>query len=154
MRPPGYKYDREILVGLFVMLGIFVVAIFSLKITDTPVYRSGTEFTVYIQDANGIFRNSKVKIAGINVGVVKDIKLEDGQAKIKLLLDKGYTIEKGSFILPRSQGILGDRFLEIVLPQNEKNIQVRSRNIGWAFCYARHFCGRNIFAQNYRHSGL
>ncbi len=105
------------------MLGIFVVAIFSLKITDTPVYRSGTEFTVYIQDANGIFRNSKVKIAGINVGVVKDIKLEDGQAKIKLLLDKGYTIEKGSFILPRSQGILGDRFLEIVLPQNEKNIQ-------------------------------
>jgi len=123
MRPPGYKYDREILVGLFVMLGIFVVAIFSLKITDTPVYRSGTEFTVYIQDANGIFRNSKVKIAGINVGVVKDIKLEDGQAKIKLLLDKGYNIEKGSFILPRSQGILGDRFLEIVLPPSERNIR-------------------------------
>lgn len=123
MRPPGYAYDREILVGLFVMLGIFVVAIFSLKITDTPVYRSGTEFTVFIDDANGIFRNSKVKIAGINVGVVKDIKLEGGQAKIKLLLDKGYNIEKGSFILPRSQGILGDRFLEIILPPSAKSIR-------------------------------
>lgn len=123
MRPPGYAYDREILVGLFVMLGIFVVGIFSLKITDTPVFRSGTEYTVFIEDAVGIFKNSKVKIAGINVGVVKDVKLQDGQAKVKILLDKGYSIEKGSYILPRSQGILGDRFLEIVLPKDDVKSQ-------------------------------
>ncbi|MEZ4815131.1 MAG: MlaD family protein [Bdellovibrionota bacterium] len=123
MRPPGYAYDREILAGLFVMLGIFVIGIFSLKITDSPIFRPGTEYTVYIVDAGGIFRNSKVKIAGINVGVVKDIRLQEGQAKVTILLDRGYKIEKGAYILPRSQGILGDRYLEIVLPKDDREAQ-------------------------------
>lgn len=119
MRAPARGMDRELMVGLFVLLGIFVVGIFSLKITDSPVLRTGTPYTVYLQDATGIFRNSKVKIAGINVGIVKDIELENGKAKLKLLLDKGYVIERGSYVMPRSTGILGDRFIEIVLPQNQ-----------------------------------
>ncbi len=123
MRPPGRGRDREVLVGLFVMLGIFVIGIFSMRITDSPVFRSGTEFTVFLSDANGIFENSKVKIAGISVGVVREIRLEGGKAKLKILLDKGYKIERGSFVLPRSQGILGDRFLEIVLPRDPTEIE-------------------------------
>lgn len=130
MRPPGYAYDREILVGLFVMLGIFVVGLFSLKITDTPVFRPGTEYTVFITDASGIFKNSKVKIAGINVGVVRNIKLEEGQARITIILDPGYRIEKGSYILPRSQGILGDRYLEIVLPKDSGDVQTYQKEGG------------------------
>jgi phospholipid/cholesterol/gamma-HCH transport system substrate-binding protein len=120
VRPPSQSYDREILAGLFVILGIFVIGLFSMKITDSPIFRPGTELSVYLPDASGIFRNSKVKIAGINVGVVKQITLEEGQAKLTLLVDSGYKIEKGSYIVPRSQGILGDRYIEVVLPKNQE----------------------------------
>ncbi len=128
MRPQTHGYDRELLSGLFVLLGIFVVGLFSLKITDSPVFRPGTEYTVYLNDATGIFKSSKVKISGINVGVVKDIQLSDGKAKVQIILDRGYKIEKGSYILPRSQGILGDRFLEIVIPENEKEKEDFDKN--------------------------
>ncbi len=128
MRPQTHGYDRELLSGLFVLLGIFVVGLFSLKITDSPVFRPGTEYTVYLNDATGIFKSSKVKISGINVGVVKDIELSEGKAKIQIIIDRGHKIEKGSYILPRSQGILGDRFLEIVPPDiNSKQEDIKSK---------------------------
>jgi len=123
VRPQTHGYDRELLSGLFVLLGIFVVGLFSLKITDSPVFRPGTEYTVFLNDATGIFKSSKVKISGINVGVVKNIDLVEGKAKVQVILDRGHKIEKGSYVLPRSQGILGDRFLEIVIPENDDERQ-------------------------------
>ena len=129
MRPPGNGWDREILVGLFVILGIFVIGLFSMKITDTPIFRPGTEYAIVLPDANGIFKNSKVKIAGINVGIVKNIQLKEGQAHLTILLDKGYGIERGSYVLPKSQGILGDRFIEIILPKSEEE-KLQYRNEG------------------------
>lgn len=128
MRPQTHGYDRELLSGLFVLLGIFVVGLFSLKITDSPVFRPGTEYTVFLSDATGIFKSSKVKISGINVGVVKNIDLVEGKAKVLIILDRGHKIEKGSYVLPRSQGILGDRFLEIVIPENDDERQMLEKN--------------------------
>jgi phospholipid/cholesterol/gamma-HCH transport system substrate-binding protein len=124
VRPAGYAYDRNILAGLFILLGIFVIGLFSMKLTDSPVFRSGTEYKVILNDATGINRNSRVKIAGISVGVVKNIQLIQGKAELTLLLDKGNKVERGSYILPRSQGILGDRFIEIVLPQNQEETEI------------------------------
>ena len=128
MRPQTHGYDRELLSGLFVLLGIFVVGLFSLKITDSPVFRPGTEYTVFLNDATGIFKSSKVKISGINVGVVKNIDLVEGKAKVLIILDRGHKIEKGSYVLPRSQGILGDRFLEIVIPENDEEREKLEKN--------------------------
>lgn len=128
MRPQTHGYDRELLSGLFVLLGIFVVGLFSLKITDSPVFRPGTEYTVFLNDATGIFKSSKVKISGINVGVVKNIDLVEGKAKVQIIIDRGHKIEKGSYVLPRSQGILGDRFLEIVIPENDDERQKLEKN--------------------------
>jgi phospholipid/cholesterol/gamma-HCH transport system substrate-binding protein len=128
VRPQTHGYDRELLSGLFVLLGIFVVGLFSLKITDSPVFRPGTEYTVFLSDATGIFKSSKVKISGINVGVVKNIDLVEGKAKVLIILDRGHRIEKGSYVLPRSQGILGDRFLEIVIPENDDERQKLEKN--------------------------
>jgi len=128
VRPQTHGYDRELLSGLFVLLGIFVVGLFSLKITDSPVFRPGTEYTVFLNDATGIFKSSKVKISGINVGVVKNIDLVEGKAKVLIILDRGHKIEKGSYVLPRSQGILGDRFLEIVIPENDEEREKLEKN--------------------------
>ena len=119
MRPPEKGYDRELLAGLFILLGIFVIGLFSMKITDSPVFRPGTEYTVFLNDATGIYKKSKVRIAGINVGIVKSIELDKARAKLKILIDKGYKIDMGAYIETRSQGILGDKFLEIVVPRDQ-----------------------------------
>ncbi len=94
-----------------------IIAAFSFKITDTPIFRRGTALVTYLDDATGVFENSKVKLAGIDIGVISRIELENGKAKIHMRIDRGVSIPEGSRIIPRPLGILGDKYLEVVLPK-------------------------------------
>lgn len=118
MREPSKGMDREVQVGLFVFLACAIIAAFSFRITDTPIFRHGKNYVVFLSDATGIFKNSKVKMAGIDIGVIRKIELEGNRAKLTLLIDKEYEIPKNSIVVPRPLGILGDKFIEIQ-PQGE-----------------------------------
>ncbi|MBP7843370.1 MAG: MCE family protein [Proteobacteria bacterium] len=113
MREPSKGMDREVQVGLFVFLACAIIAAFSFRITDTPIFRNGKNYVVFLSDATGIFKNSKVKMAGIDIGVIRKIELEGNRAKLTLLIDKEYEIPKNSIVVPRPLGILGDKFIEI-----------------------------------------
>lgn len=120
MRTPSKSFDRELQVGLFVFLALLVIAAFSLKITDTPLFRQGTSLVVYLDDATGLFKDSKVKMAGINVGVIRKIELENAKAKITILVDSEYKIPEGAIAVPRPLGILGDKYIEIEVPEDKR----------------------------------
>ncbi len=116
MKTPPKGISRELQVGFFVMIALLVVAAFSFFITDTPVLYSGTRLTAYLDDATGLFRKSKVKMAGIDIGLVTDIRLVEGRAEIELTIDKNIEIPVGAKVVPRPLGILGDKYLEIAVP--------------------------------------
>lgn len=117
MRAPSKAFVRERQVGLFVVLAAIIAALFSFKITQTPLFRSGTPLKVYLNDATGIFVASKVKMAGIDIGSITAITLENGQARLDLIINQGIDIPSEAKIYPRPLGILGDKFLEVVLPK-------------------------------------
>ncbi len=117
MKAPSRAYTRELQVGLFMLTCILVVAAFSFKITDSPMFRRGTTIRAYLNDATGLYEKSKVKLAGINVGIVARIELDGGKARITMLIDEGLELPEGAIIVPRPLGILGDKYMEIVLPK-------------------------------------
>ncbi len=117
MKAPSRTYQREVQVGLFLLTCILVIAAFSFKITDSPIFRRGTTIKAYLNDATGLYEKSKVKLAGINVGIVSRIELEAGKARITMLIDQGIELPNGAIIVPRPLGILGDKYMEIVLPK-------------------------------------
>lgn len=119
MRPPSHGITRELQVGIFIIAACLVVVAFSFRITDTPIFRQGTQLITYLDDATGVFRNSKVKMAGIDIGVIKEIHLENGRARLVLLINKGVEIPKNAHIVPRPLGILGDKYLEVVVPRKK-----------------------------------
>ncbi|NCN26863.1 MCE family protein [bacterium] len=139
MREPSKGFDRELQVGLFVFLSCLIIAAFSFRITDSPIFRKGNDFVVYLSDATGIFKNSKVKMAGIDIGIIKKIELDDGKARITILVDEGNVIPEGSIVVPRPLGILGDKYLEVQLPKAQgepeaSNGKYRSRSLlDWIF---------------------
>ena len=102
--------------GIFIFAACLVVAAFSFRITDTPIFRKGTTLITYLDDATGVFKNSKVKMAGIDIGVITGIELEGGKAKISLLINSGIQVPDNAQLIPRPLGILGDKFLEVVVP--------------------------------------
>lgn len=95
------------------VLGIAVFFTFSLKMTDSPLFRAGSRIKVYVNDATGIFVNSKVKLSGIDVGVVDRIELEGLRARITLVIDKGVKLPDPAVVVPKPLGVLGDKYLEI-----------------------------------------
>lgn len=121
MRPPAKGWTRELQVGLFLFTACLVIVAFSFRITNTPMFVKGTEVVTYFKDATGIYKNTQVKMAGIAVGVIKDIQLDNGRAKITMLINEGIAIPANSKIIPRPMGILGDRYLEVFVPIDEND---------------------------------
>jgi phospholipid/cholesterol/gamma-HCH transport system substrate-binding protein len=113
MRSPEGFRKRQLSVGAFLVLGIAVFFTFSLKMTDSPLFRRGSKVTVYLADATGVFVNSKVKLSGIDVGVVDKIELDQGKAKISLTIDKGVELPDPAIVVPKPMGVLGDKYLDI-----------------------------------------
>lgn len=116
MRAPGKDRSLEARVGLFVVLGFMVIALYSFRLTESPIFQRGMEVTTYLDDATGLFKLTKIKLAGIPIGFVKDIELDGHRAKVILVIEPGYELPKGARVIPRPLGILGDKFLEIQIP--------------------------------------
>jgi phospholipid/cholesterol/gamma-HCH transport system substrate-binding protein len=99
----------ELKVGLLVVTVAALIAYMSMQVSDNPSYfgKQGTAWFV-LQDASGLVKGSQVKSAGIPVGVIKNISLQDGQARVDLNLKPEFKLYVSAAVEIRSQGILGD----------------------------------------------
>ena len=71
----------------------------------------------YFQDASGIAPQTRVQTAGIAVGEVTEVRLENGRALVFLRLSKTAQARKDAVLRKRSESLLGDFVLEL-LPGN------------------------------------
>ncbi|AKV03570.1 Mammalian cell entry related domain protein [Labilithrix luteola] len=62
----------------------------------------------YLKDATGIAKHSRVTIAGIPVGQVQDIRLEDGRARIDVRVNPEVKLHESSRLGVKSASLLGE----------------------------------------------
>jgi len=104
----------EFKVGLFVLVCMGIVAAMSLQVNNDPtVAGKAKHYQALLGNANGIVKNSNVKMAGIPVGIIKDIELEDGMAKVYLVVRGKLRVATDASIEIKPNGILGDKYLEL-----------------------------------------
>ena len=104
----------EFKVGLFVLVCIGIVAAMSLQVNNDPtVGGKGKHYEALLGNANGIVKNSNVKMAGIPVGIIKSIELEDGKAKVNLVVSGKLRVAQDASLEIKPNGILGDKYLEL-----------------------------------------
>jgi phospholipid/cholesterol/gamma-HCH transport system substrate-binding protein len=105
----------EFKVGLLVLIVAGIIAGMSLRVTQDPGFLGTSKIAwFYIDDASGLVKNSGVRMAGINVGVIRDIKLENGEARVDMVLQGDIPLTKSARIEIRPNGILGDKNIEII----------------------------------------
>lgn len=105
----------EFKVGFLVVVVSTLVATMALKVAEGPgVFTGQREFFFRAPNAGGLVENSAVRMAGIKVGVIKDIILEDGHAKIIVSLERGARLTSSSTVQLKAQGILGDKNVELI----------------------------------------
>ncbi len=105
----------EFRVGLLVTVVVTLLAVMVVQVSEDPSLHGSTRNVWFaLDDASGLVKNSQVKMAGIGVGVIKKISLQDGHARLDLVIRKDIPITKSSSIEIRANGILGDKHVEII----------------------------------------
>ena len=104
----------ETKVGIFVLLGIVLLTLFTVRVGRISVREEGYRAYSYVESAAGLDKNSAVRIAGVEVGKVETIKLEGLKAKVTMLLPYTVKLPLGSKVYVKSAGLLGEKYIEIV----------------------------------------
>lgn len=105
----------EFKVGLLVLMASGLIATLALRSSEDPSYLGGSKDAWFLlDDASGLVKRSSVKMAGIDVGIIKDIQLQNGKARVQMVIKSDVPITRSARIEIRPNGILGDKFVEVV----------------------------------------
>jgi phospholipid/cholesterol/gamma-HCH transport system substrate-binding protein len=105
--------NNESKLGLFVTLGIIAIAV-SIMLLGNFDLKSKYVVNAYFDNASGVPKKAKVKIAGVDVGHINDIILENQKAKIILSISSGVKLYSDASATIVATGIIGTKYIEII----------------------------------------
>lgn len=104
----------EFKVGALVVLVGALIGMMSMQVSDDPSFMGRSHKAWFLlENAAGLIKNSGVKTAGIPIGIVKDIKLQDGKARVEISIKSEIQLTTSAAVEIKSLGILGDKHVEV-----------------------------------------
>ena len=108
------KFDIELTVGLFIIAGIICLGYLSIKLGSMEVFGGkGYDLYALFSNSGGIKSGSSITIAGVEVGRVKTVILEDYQARIVMNMTEKTKIQEDAIASIKTKGLIGEKFIEI-----------------------------------------
>ncbi len=103
-------------VGIFLFIVLAILFWITFKISGGSIFGRVKGYTIkaFFDNAQGLNTKTGVFIAGIKVGSIDDIKLQDDKALITLRIMPGVTIEENAKAVIKTKGLLGERYIELV----------------------------------------
>lgn len=111
----------EVLVGIFVVIGLASMAYLAIALGDVEVFTS-RGYTIYaiFDNSSGLKKGANVEIAGVPIGRVTDISLQDYASLVALKIDPGVKIPDDSIFAIRTNGLIGDKFVKVIPGGSDK----------------------------------
>lgn len=113
----------EIKVGLFVFIGLALLAILLIQFSKgTSVFHGTYDLRLHATNVGGLKQRASVLLAGVDVGAVADIQLaQDGKSvTIDLKIYKNVKIYHDAQFVIEQAGFLGDNYVAIIPTQNQE----------------------------------
>lgn len=109
-----YGKKTEISVGIFMMAGIACLVYLSVRLGNVDLFGSDTYMvSAKFGSIEGLEVAASVEIAGVPVGKVKKITLEENEALVEMEIKKGTRISDDTIASIRTKGIIGDKFIKL-----------------------------------------
>lgn len=131
------KMKSDFRVGLisFLAIGLLVAGITMTGGTKGLIFTETAIIKALMQDVGGLNKGSAVTMAGMNIGQVKDIIFPFSghyvEVKMEIQADLRHRIKDDSVPSIRTQGMLGDRYIEISMgSENAKTLPERDALMG------------------------
>ncbi|MGQ9509417.1 MAG: outer membrane lipid asymmetry maintenance protein MlaD [Thermodesulfobacteriota bacterium] len=117
------RLNVEFAVGLFVLVGLLCLGYLAIKLGRMEIIgEKGYEIYALFSNTGGIKTGSSVVLAGVEVGRVKSISLENYQAKIVLTLQPEVKIQEDAIASIKTKGLVGEKYIEIIPGGSEQFI--------------------------------
>ena len=106
---------RDLVVGAFVLLGLLAIAYLSLQVGGVSLGSGGGQVLIArFDDIGGLTPRSPVRVAGVKVGRVQQIELDDDlRARVVLDVDANLGLSVDTAAAIRTAGLLGDQFIAL-----------------------------------------
>ncbi len=109
------KKRSELWVGVFVVIGILLLGFMTLKIERFEIgKKAGYLLHIYFDTVAGLDRDAPVRVAGVHVGSVERVELDQGKAKVTFRIPHHMVLYRDSKAYLKSEGFLGEKYIEIV----------------------------------------
>jgi phospholipid/cholesterol/gamma-HCH transport system substrate-binding protein len=107
--------SQSIKVGIFMTVALVFLGWLILRVEDwNPFEPRGRRVDAVFESVAGLDDKAAVRVAGVRVGRVDGIRLDRDLARVTLLLDAGLDLRQGTEAAIANQGLLGDKFIEIL----------------------------------------
>ncbi|MGA2315703.1 MAG: outer membrane lipid asymmetry maintenance protein MlaD [Thermodesulfobacteriota bacterium] len=118
------KFDLELTVGLFIIAGIICLGYLSIKLGKMEIVgERGYEIYGVFSNVGGLKTGSSVEIAGVKVGRVKSITLNNYKARVVLNLPENVKLQEDAIVSIKTKGLIGEQYIEITPGGSEKIIK-------------------------------
>lgn len=106
--------SAELKVGFFALAVFAVLAFMTFKVGGLEfAKKKGYPIYIVFNDIAGLDEKTKVRVAGVDAGVVDGIALEQGRARVKLRIYPHVKLYRNARAAIKSTGLLGDKYLDI-----------------------------------------
>lgn len=104
----------EVVVGLFVLVGILALGYLSIKLGKVEIFGPrGYEVYALFPSVGGLKNGATVEIAGVPIGRVDSIALAEYQARVTMLVNRKVKLSDDSIVSIKTKGLIGEKFVQI-----------------------------------------
>ncbi len=112
----------EIFVGFFLIVGFLALGWLALQLGEVPWLTGSKTYVINaaFNNISGVKAGADVQIAGVTVGKVRQLNLsKENQAMVGMQINREVAIPMDSIASVKSQGIIGDKYIQITLGGDE-----------------------------------
>jgi phospholipid/cholesterol/gamma-HCH transport system substrate-binding protein len=115
-------------VGIFVLIGLLALGWLSVNLGRVNLLGSrGYEISADFPSVGGLKAGSTIEIAGVEIGRVDRILLQDYQARVVMTIQPGVKLQEDSIASIKTKGLIGERYVRIAPGGSDKLIPPNGR---------------------------
>ncbi len=105
--------SRLLRIGLFVLVATVGTVVYMMRTADRIQAKETYTVEVIMDDASGLYVDSNVRLAGVNVGKIRSIELLGEKAKLTLELSKDVQLFEDAKVVKTMESMLGNSAIQV-----------------------------------------
>lgn len=109
----GGKRKHELAVGVLLLVALAILAYLAVQVGAFRMQAGTYRLQAVFEHAGGVVEGAVVSVAGVDVGSVDTIRIQDGRALMELVISDEIELPRDTRAAVRARSVLGEKFVEL-----------------------------------------